>query len=110
MAVEVKPIDLGALKGYSLKNPVKFEHKYGKVDFSNVPPQFGTVGGIALYKGFVAKERARRDLMLSQNPLLEFPEITPWLFYKPAPKPVVEAPVQTVGEAPAGTVETTVTA
>lgn len=88
MAVVTSAVDLAGLRGYSLKNPIKFEHKYGKVDFNNVPPQFNTVGGIALYKGFVAKERARRDLVLAQNPVAEFPEITPWIFYKPVPKPV----------------------
>ena len=105
MAVTVSAVDLKGLRAYSLKNPIKFKHKYGDIDFNNVPEQMNTVGGIALYKGFVTKERVRRELSgISQED-----PITPWMLYKPAPKPVevVASTAQTVGEAPVGTVTTT---
>lgn len=94
MAVTVSAVDLKALKAYSLKNPIKFKHKYGDIDFNDVPEQLNTVGGIALYKGFVTRERVRRD----KEGLSQEDPITPWMLFKPVPKLVeagTEAPVVT---------------
>lgn len=94
MAVVVTAIDLNGLKRYRDVNPVKFAWKYGEVDFNDLPPRFE--GLISLYKGFVAKERGRREALGLSH---EDPIITPWTFF-PKAVPVVEAPVEAVAVEP----------
>lgn len=76
MTITVTALDLAGLKKYSEVNPVKFAHKYGVVDFNNLPEGFE--GKMALYKGMVARERARRDEVGASQ---ETPEITPWTMF-----------------------------
>lgn len=102
MAVETHATTVADLKVYKDKNPVKFLHKFGDLDFNNLPPNFENM--IPYYKRMVVSERVQREMRgADQN----IPAITPFIFevWKPKaevkPEPVVEpvvAPVAPVVE------------
>ncbi len=93
MAVEAHKTTVEDLMIYSQKNPAKFLHKFGEIDFGNLPPNFGNM--IPQYKRMVIAERVRRT---TSNLPEDVPAITPWMFAPWKKEEVKVAPVVTTTE------------
>lgn len=91
----VRPVSLADIIKYKAINPVKFTHKYGEIDFNDLPEGFEAK--LSQYKLAVAKERARRELVgMSQD----LPAITPWSFFERPKAEKVIAQVEPSNDGP----------